>query len=370
VQINTSGITVSHSSTRNDFVHSLTSKAAINISAGQLYLGGASTVAALTMARGMFGGNGTITGPGNLTITGLLTWSAGTMAGNGTTTAAGGVLFNGNGSFGSATETLDGRKLNNVGSATWNGNNNIVLNDGAVINNEAAGSFVVQNNMAVENSAGAVGVITNLGTFTKSTGGGTTTVNARFNNSGTVNLTNGSLDLTGASVSSGKFTLAASDTLTFGGLTTLTPSSNITGPGNLVFDPGTSNGFSTSPSVANVLGTIDITGSTGSTKVSGGTVNFAGPLISMGSQLAITGSKANFSRGFTTAPKTLTINGAAANFAVGFTTQTLNLTGTAGFSSTTATLAGFASPVPSTGAAPAPWLAPAPLLWRPPGRWS
>ncbi len=170
VLINTSGITVSHSMSRSDSVHSLTSNAAINISSGQLYFGSASTVAALTMSSGMSGSSGTITGPGSLTISGQLTWTAGTMAGNGTTVAKGGISFSGSGSQSNpATETLDGRTLTNTGPAIWSGTNNIVLSDGAVINNVA--NFTVQNNQTTSGS----GVFNNFGTFTKSTGGGTTT---------------------------------------------------------------------------------------------------------------------------------------------------------------------------------------------------
>jgi hypothetical protein len=114
VQINQAGITVSHSASRNDYVHSLTSKAAINLSGGQLYLGGTSSISgALKLS------NGTITGPGNLTIGGLFTWSGGTMSGDGTTIANGGISFNSTGSPFALTENLNSRTLNNAGTAVW-----------------------------------------------------------------------------------------------------------------------------------------------------------------------------------------------------------------------------------------------------------
>src|SRR5690242_18422291 len=62
VQINTAGITVTHSSLANDAVHSLTSHAALKVTGGQLYLGSASTLAS-TLTLTTFG---TITGPGSL----------------------------------------------------------------------------------------------------------------------------------------------------------------------------------------------------------------------------------------------------------------------------------------------------------------
>src|ERR1700730_5664254 len=73
VVINTLGITVAHSASNNDAVHSLTSQAAIQISNGQLYIGSASTLAHALVLTG-----GTITGPGNITISGRFVWTGGT----------------------------------------------------------------------------------------------------------------------------------------------------------------------------------------------------------------------------------------------------------------------------------------------------
>jgi hypothetical protein len=330
VQILTAGITVTHSASRNDFVHSLNSKAAVTLSSGQLYLATPSTVVALTMS----GSGGTIDGPGNLTITGMLTWTAGTMAGNGTTNANGGITLNGNGQ--SASETLSSRRLSNAGNAVWTGSNSLVLSNGAIFNNLLNATFTVQNDQTISGS----GVFNNFGTFMKATGGGTTTISAQFNNLGTVKLTSGSLDLKGASTSTGKLTLTAVDALKFEGPTRLSATSSISGAGSVVFNPtiGTSNG----PSVANVLGTYNVTGST---TVAGGTVNFAGTLNSVGTQLTISGGTANFLRGFTTsAPKQVTIgstsSGATASFSAGFSSQTLTLTGPSFQSGTTLTCAG------------------------------
>src|SRR5207248_1436645 len=54
---------------------------------------------------------GTLGGSGNFTITGLFTWNKGTMKGPGTTFANGGISLDGG--------TLDGRRLDNAGTATW-----------------------------------------------------------------------------------------------------------------------------------------------------------------------------------------------------------------------------------------------------------
>jgi hypothetical protein len=268
VQINTPGITITHSSLRNDSVHSLTSQAALNVTAGQLYLGSASTLFS-TLALSSFG---TITGPGTLTIKGLFTWTGGTMSGLGTTNAQGGMVLNG-----SSSETLDARTLNSPNHATWSGNTNIGLSDGAVINNLATGNFAVQNNQTLSGN----GVFNNLGTLTKSIAVSTTTISSRFNSSGKVQLSTGSLDLQNGGTDSGSFTLAtASDALQFdGGTTKMTSASSISGPGTVTF-----NGNVTE------LGTYNITGAT---NVKGGNVILAGNLQSVGASLAIAGGTVN-----------------------------------------------------------------------------
>ena len=182
VQINMSGITITHSSLHNDSVHSLTSQAPLDVTAGQLYLGSASTLFS-TLALSTFG---TITGPGTLFIKGLFTWTGGTMSGLGTTSAQAGIVFNG-----SSSETLDARTLNSPNHATWSGNTNIGLSDGAVINNMATGTFTVQNNQNLSGN----GVFNNLGTLTKSIAVSTTTISSHFNNSGKVQLSTGSLEV-------------------------------------------------------------------------------------------------------------------------------------------------------------------------------
>jgi hypothetical protein len=263
-----SGITITHSSLHNDSVHSLTSQAPLDVTAGQLYLGSASTLFS-TLALSTFG---TITGPGTLFIKGLFTWTGGTMSGLGTTSAQAGIVFNG-----SSSETLDARTLNSPNHATWSGNTNIGLSDGAVINNMATGTFTVQNNQNLSGN----GVFNNLGTLTKSIAVSTTTISSHFNNSGKVQLSTGSLDLNNGGTDTGSFTLAtASDMLLFdGGTTKLSSPSSVSGPGTVVF-----NGNVTE------VGTYDITGAT---SVKGGNLVLAGNLQSVGASLTITGGTVN-----------------------------------------------------------------------------
>src|SRR5262245_29372732 len=111
VQINTPGITVSHTQFNTDVVHSLTSKAALSITAGTLSLAASSSISGgLTLSGAI------LTGPGDLTLKGTVNWTSGTMSGPGTTTVAPGGTLNLNGG---TNVLLDGRTLVNSGKAFW-----------------------------------------------------------------------------------------------------------------------------------------------------------------------------------------------------------------------------------------------------------
>jgi hypothetical protein len=79
VVIDLAGITVTHSSTASDSIHSLTSQDALTISGGSLSVASNSVIG---NNLGLLGA--TLTGAGTITVTGMLTWSGGTMGGTGT----------------------------------------------------------------------------------------------------------------------------------------------------------------------------------------------------------------------------------------------------------------------------------------------
>jgi hypothetical protein len=149
--------------------------------------------------------NGTLAGPGTVTVDGLLTWVAGSMSGAGLTQANGGLAFSG-----SQGVVLDGRTLDNRGTATWTGTGSISLRDGAVFDNLPGATFDVRTDASF---AGSVdGSFVNEGTFRKSAGSRTTSVDAAFTNTGTVDIATGGLNLTGGLTN---FSVAT-DTLTGG----------------------------------------------------------------------------------------------------------------------------------------------------------
>jgi hypothetical protein len=152
---------------------------------------------------------GTNTGAGlTLTLNDLLTWTGGTLDGSGLISADGGANLSG-----ASTKFLNGtRQLNLSGTSTWSGGN-ITQQSSSTLRNLAGGVFTTSHD---GNLAG--GFMNNLGTFTKSAGGGTTTVSSVFYNSGgTVNANSGILNFTGGGVHTGTFSAGTGATLQFGG---------------------------------------------------------------------------------------------------------------------------------------------------------
>ncbi|HEV3416005.1 MAG TPA: hypothetical protein VG056_04310, partial [Pirellulales bacterium] len=90
-----------------------------------------------------------LTLPGGVLTTGPIqassfTWSGGTLQGTGTVTVSNSMTIGG------GDETLDGRILNNSGTAAWiGGSGSIHLIDGAVLNNQSTGSFLIENSQQV-----------------------------------------------------------------------------------------------------------------------------------------------------------------------------------------------------------------------------
>ena len=148
--------------------------------------GTATEVAVLQLLAG-----GTVSGTGNLTVTGALNWSGGLMSGAGKTIAAGTLSLDGNtGAF-----NLDGgRTLENRGTAVWK-QGHIELNAGTAAGsgklvNAAGGSFDIQltvgyglfatNRGGSDNGSDAL--FQNLGTLLK-TGNVNNAISTRFENS-------------------------------------------------------------------------------------------------------------------------------------------------------------------------------------------
>ena len=154
---------------------------------------------------------GTITGAGDLILTSTapLTWSSGTMSGSGTTVAQGGLTLVSDPNWYTALY-LDQRTLDNRGAAvflasTGGYNSALYLSSGAILDNQAAGSFDFQgDNLLVEGIGGTPsgGTFDNEGALTKSAGTGTSSFQPGvvFNDNGTTSVTvaSGTLSLNGS----------------------------------------------------------------------------------------------------------------------------------------------------------------------------
>jgi hypothetical protein len=221
--------------------------------------------------------SGTLTGAGNVTVTGSLIWESGLMAGSGRTIVANGGTL----SLPNTTHDLN-RTLQNDGTATWTAGA-LQMNGGSLTNN---GTFTV-NSGSTLNSYGTGGVnrFDNAGTFIKQGAGAAnffvSSTAIAFNNSGTVEVQAGSLGMDSGGAHTGDFTVAAAGNVRFGGTHTLAATSQISGAGSLTVSSGS---FTDAGAVT--IGTATFTGGTATFNnsftggslltVNGGTVNFNG----------------------------------------------------------------------------------------------
>jgi hypothetical protein len=255
--INYANISVTHSSSVSDTANSLTSQAAIALSAGSLSLTNASVINNALNISG-----GTLTSSGDLAVSGLIAWTGGTLSGGGSLTAQGGIQISGQ-------ETLDTLSLTNTGSATCTGGT-VTMQNGAVFNNNSSLTAQVASGFQANwvEGTGAVPTVNNAGSLIMS-GSGIAQFALPFNNSGSVSLQSGVLTLgggSGTSTSSGSFTGAGGATLYLEGAQQLTNSSSINAD-NVVFagasvaDAGS---YSATSGTSTQVATVSFTGSVAS----------------------------------------------------------------------------------------------------------
>ena len=174
---------------------------------------------------------GTLTGGGNLTVTGVMTWTAGTLAGTGKLILGAGAALNIQGDVTASGRAIDstagsvnwttgtiagtlnntgvlaisgaankivGGTINETGATTWKDAGNLTFNDGTAFNSLAGSVFDVQTDARIARpGGGGLPVFTNAGTFRKSAGTATP-VDVALNNSGTVDLQVGDVALDAA----------------------------------------------------------------------------------------------------------------------------------------------------------------------------
>ncbi len=234
-----------------------------SVTAGTVNFNSAANTSTLEISNGILGGSGLVSTPS-------LNWTGGSMEGTGTTSVTGTVST----ISGGANVGLD-RVLDNLGTMTDSqtgadinlDSDNLtpgVLNNSGTFNVTAGGGFF-------ESYSTGADAINNSGVWNVSGAGATSTVagNVAFNNTGSVNVTSGTLELDGGGTSTGGiFLVSGGAGLNFGGpggtIYTLGGASSVSGAGTVLFEGG---GLTWDFNA----GTYSVTGTTW---VSAGTANF------------------------------------------------------------------------------------------------
>jgi len=180
--------------------------------------------------------SGTLNGPATMTVTKNLTWTGGDLDGDGVTDVASTGTLTILGS--SAKELSNSHVLNNAGTATWTGSGSIQLYGDGTFDN----SGVFNDNTSSTFDGG--GPFNNSGTFAIASTTGTTYIGhyqlSALNNSGTVNVNSGTLELDGNDTSTGKFNVASGAELLFAGNThRLNSGATFLGSGTIAMSGGT-----------------------------------------------------------------------------------------------------------------------------------
>ncbi len=129
---------------------------------------------------------GELTGTGTLSVSGALDWSGGTMAGTGETIAEGTVSI--------SSATLDTRSFTSDATTTLSGS--LSFDNSAGFTSAAAATFNAQPGASLDRSDGSAPTFDNAGSFSAQAGVSTVTDNGvAFTNTGTVDLTSGTLSL-------------------------------------------------------------------------------------------------------------------------------------------------------------------------------
>ena len=208
--------------------------------------GGTMTVSGPANAANLGLDAGTLTEAGDLTITSEFDMSGGTLAGTGSTILAAGAQMNLEGGPESNNQlTVDGGPIDSTaagtavdwtggylsgmvdiqgtfninssqipeldagtinlsgpGASTWSGTGDVVMTDGSVFNNLAGSTFTIESDAFWhDGGVGAASAFNNAGTLIKTVTAGSTTFDVAFNNSGTVDVETGTLNLVDGSLS-------------------------------------------------------------------------------------------------------------------------------------------------------------------------
>ena len=265
----------------------------LSVSTGTVTFNNAASIAGLSLTAG------TIDGAGDITVTGAMTWSGGTISGTRTLTTDTGVTTT---MSASSAATLDTNVTwENDGTIDWNFSSSDFAIDGT-LNNKSGADFNLQHTTNNADITGS-GTVNNLSgaTMTLNAAATDTDFAPTFNNTGTVTVTQGDLQLNGDGTDTGTYTVASGETLSFfnaSGTRDLQSGSSISGAGNVNLG-GTG--------TRTIAGTYSVTGTT---TLSSGTNTFSSSGTIGMDTLTVSGGTNTFSSSSLSATGTFTLSGA------------------------------------------------------------
>jgi hypothetical protein len=188
--------------------------------------------------------SGTLQGSGVLSVASVLNWTAGTMQGAGRTviSSAGQLNLNGAG-----IKWLY-RRLDSSGTNDWTGTGDLILVNGE-FNNLAGASFQAHGGAQIRWNGG-INAFNNAGIFLKTGSEPMSFASVPFNNTGTLNLNEGTLSFNGGGTNSSAILVSAGTSLSFASNYELAAGSVLSGAGTVNFNSG---------SIV-ATGVVDITG--------------------------------------------------------------------------------------------------------------
>jgi fibronectin-binding autotransporter adhesin len=211
------------SSAISNFAGALNSTGPVQISAPITFNADQNLVGTTTLSS-------TLSGTGDVLLTGPFVWPMGMMSGGGKTILPVGHILD---LSGSSNRTLDGRTLANSGTINFS-TGQFTESNGAAIDNRSTGVFDLQGDYNIAAGTGSMPTFTNAGLLKKSSGGGTATVPWALSNSNTgiVQVQSGNLAI-GGFVNSGTLIVGSGATLTVPAGNALTNIGSIQGSGTI-----------------------------------------------------------------------------------------------------------------------------------------
>jgi hypothetical protein len=170
---------------------------------------------------------------GTLTVTGPMTWTGGYIVGPGTVRALGGLQIGANDGNTGHYEALCGVTLINAGTGVMY--DSFAQQFGSTFVNQAGASLTIGSD-GTWSSDGSIALV-NAGSITKTAGTGTSVLSfVSLLNSGSVAVSSGTLDLEGAGIETGSFSVASGTTIDFAhSYWGFNSGSNVSGAGTVEF---------------------------------------------------------------------------------------------------------------------------------------